>query len=125
MAKQTTIEVLHDSGISSEFLPNEKQSVIRSIFLVRNGSTRYLLRNSQEPGGNEEFGQVMAVTDLLDHAWYLVEAIESGYRLFFHLDEGEVVVELAPEADLPTIAQDLTRRIGGLNSAQEEICRYR
>ena len=125
MAKQTTIEVLHDSGISSEFLPNEKQSVIRSILLVRNGSTRYLLRNSQEPGGNEEFGQVMAVTDLLDHAWYLVEAIESGYRLFFHLDKGEVVVELAPEADLPTIAQDLTRRIAGPNSAQEEICRYR
>ena len=66
----------------------------------------------------------MVVTDLLDHAWYLVEAIESGYRLFFHLDKGEVVVELAPEADLPTIAQDLTRRIAG-NSAQEEICRYR
>ena len=79
----------------------------------------------EEPEGTEKFGQVMTVTNLLDHTWYLVEAIESGYRLFFHLDEGEVVVELAPEADLPTIAQDLTRRIAGPNSAQEEICRYR
>lgn len=112
MAKQTT-EVLHESGISSESPPNEKQSVIRSIFLVRNGSTRYLLRNSREPRGNEEFGQMMAVTNLLDHTWYLVEALDSGYRLFFHLDEGEIVVELAPEADLPTIAHDLARRIAG------------
>jgi len=113
MAKQTT-EVLHDSGISSEFPLNEKQSVIRSILLARNGSTRYLLRNSQ---GNEEFGQIMEVTDLLDHTWYLVQAHRSGYRLFFHLDEGEVVVELAAEADLPTIAQDLMRRMAAPDSA--------
>jgi len=111
MAKQRT-EVLQESGIFSELPPpDEKRSVIRSILIVRRGSTRYLLRNSQDFKRDEGCGQMMTVTDLLDYTWYLVEAHESGYRLFFHLDDGEIVVELAPEADLPNIAEDLTRRI--------------
>jgi hypothetical protein len=56
----------------------------------------------------------MTVTDLLDHGRYLVKPIESGYRLFFPLNEGEVIVELASEADLPTIAHDLGRRFAEL-----------
>ncbi|HXZ98629.1 MAG TPA: hypothetical protein VED24_04605 [Candidatus Acidoferrum sp.] len=110
MFKQRT-EVLHASEMFSEFPPSEKRSVIRSILLVRNGSTSYLFRNSKDSKAETRIGDLLAVTNLLDRTWYLVEAHESGYRLFFHLNDGEMVVELAPEADLSSIADDLTRRI--------------
>jgi hypothetical protein len=120
MSKQIA-EVLPASGISSELAPSEKRSVIRSIFIVRNGSTRCLFCNPKNSKADGKIGELMAVTDLLNCTWYLVEAHESGYRLFFHLNDGEMVVELAPEADLSSIAEDLARRISKPDPPQEEF----
>jgi len=111
-------EVLQDTGVPSEQPLNPKRDVIRSILLVKNGSMQYLLRNSREVERNGEFEQLWTVTDLLNQTWYMVEAHGSGYRLFFHLDEGEVVVELAPEADLPNAIEDVMRRIPRQDSAR-------
>jgi hypothetical protein len=115
MARQGPVG-LRDFTRSPEFLSNEEQTIIRSIIFVQNGTPRNVLRKTHGIDENGDIEQIFTVTDLLDDSRYLVESMGSGYRLYFPLDRGEVIVELASEADLPTIAHDLGRRFSELGA---------
>ena len=108
MSKQAMV-TLENFTISSEFLLSDDR-IIRSIVFVRDsldGNTLPALYKSHEDGDN---GHIFEVTDLLDNNRYLVEQIVPGYRLFFEFNGFKVIVEVASEADLPDVAQDLGRQ---------------
>jgi hypothetical protein len=108
MAKQATVALEAFTGSPDSLLSDER--IVRSIVFVRNTMCGNVLLETYRTREDGKNGHVFRVTDLLDCNQYLVEPIESGYRLFFRVNGGEVIVELASEADLPTIAQELGRQ---------------
>jgi hypothetical protein len=95
---------------AQEFLLSDDR-IIRSIVFVRNGLVGNALPKQYRGHENGDNRHIFEVTDLLDNNQYLVEPIESGYRLYFQINGFKVTVEVASGADLPDIAQDLGRRL--------------
>jgi hypothetical protein len=93
--------------------PSDLPTNIRSIVFVRYGLPSSIPSNTVRGREAGDFEQTLTVTDLMDNSQYRVERIESGYRILFPFGEGQVVVELDSEVDLPTVAHDLARRFAG------------
>lgn len=108
MSKQA-MAGLENFTSSSEFLLGDDR-IIRSIVFVRNSLCGNALPKPHSTHENGDSRHIFGVTDLLGSNHYLVEPIESGYQLFFELNGVIVIVEVASEADVSNIAQDLGRR---------------
>jgi len=108
MSKQAMAD-LENFTSSSEFLLSDER--IRSIVFVRNSLWGNTLSGPYRTHQNGNKRHIFAVTDLLENNQYLVEPLESGYRLYFQLNGAEVMVEVASEADVSNVGQDLGRRL--------------